>query len=194
MATFEKTLAKTYEGEGGWTIDQGGQTYQGISRKGHPEWPGWIVIDRWKKANGNIKKNGFIPGVTGKQLEVMVKAFYTNSYWGAVQGDKIKHQDVANFIFDFAVNSGGGIATINAVLSSSGRNKITDAAVDKLNSNPAKYYPLIYDARRRYYIELSKKNQQNRASLKGWLNRLDKYPKAVQQPAPAFNFFNLFNV
>jgi lysozyme family protein len=51
MAEFGYAYEKMIRNEGGYKLhivreDQGEQTYAGISRKYHPQWPGWRNIDK----------------------------------------------------------------------------------------------------------------------------------------------------
>ena len=51
MADFKKALTETLRHEGGYVNDPkdpGGETYKGISRKNHPDWEGWNIIDEKK--------------------------------------------------------------------------------------------------------------------------------------------------
>lgn len=182
MASLRSALDKMYINEGGWTIDQGGKTYKGISRKGWPGWAGWVVIDKFFAAGGRIKKEGVIPGTLGQQLEVMCDAFYTKNYWAPIKGDKIINQDVANFLFDFFIPSNKAIAIINGICGNKGASVLTDDTIAKINKSPQVYYPIIKKARREYFIYLSTLNKQNAQSLAGWLNRLKKFPDAVAAP------------
>ena len=55
------------EYEGGYVNhpnDPGGETYKGISRRAHPNWKGWQLIDQKKP----------VP-------EQLVQEFYYNNYW-----------------------------------------------------------------------------------------------------------------
>ena len=51
MADFSKAWGRSSVHEGGYAHlagDAGGETYRGIARNFHPEWPGWKFIDRVK--------------------------------------------------------------------------------------------------------------------------------------------------
>ena len=51
MADFTKAYALTAAYEGGYVDDPedaGGETYRGISRRYHPSWQGWQIIDTLK--------------------------------------------------------------------------------------------------------------------------------------------------
>jgi lysozyme family protein len=92
MASLQKALKQTLGYEGEYSNDPddlGGETYYGISRVSHPTWEGWLYID---------KKD--------KPPEELIHKFYKTRFWDQIRGDEISDQDVANNIFDFAVNAG----------------------------------------------------------------------------------------
>jgi lysozyme family protein len=98
MADFSISYVKTLAAEGGYVLhavsgDRGGMTYAGISRNAHPSWSGWADIDA-----------GRTPPPTA------VQAFYRTRFWDPLRGDKIKHQAIADSIYDFAVNAGLKVA------------------------------------------------------------------------------------
>jgi lysozyme family protein len=106
MAKFQPAYTAVMGAEGGYSnraADRGGETYKGISRKYHPHWPGWAILDQYplpdkKGADGNTT------------LQSMVRDFYKVEYWDKFQGDKFRSQTVAEEILDTAVNMGIGSA------------------------------------------------------------------------------------
>jgi len=110
MADFLMALSKTLLHEGHYADDPqdpGGETFRGISRRSHPDWPGWAAIDRAKTQPGfpaSLTQDG--------ALERDVAVFYKRKFWDVVQGDGISDQAVAEEMFDSAVNAG----TARAVL------------------------------------------------------------------------------
>lgn len=108
MAKFDPAFNATMGTEGGYANDpndHGGETYAGISRNNFPNWEGWKIIDYLKilgKFPANIKANTTLPG--------MVKDFYRKNFWNVIRGDEIESQDIANQLFDMAVNAGNGAA------------------------------------------------------------------------------------
>ena len=78
--------------------DAGGMTFCGISRKAWPDWIGWGRID------GYIS-NGAEPIVDGI-IKIWVVDFYSGNFWIPLGAERIESQEVANWLFDFAVNSG----------------------------------------------------------------------------------------
>jgi lysozyme family protein len=104
MADFKKAYDLTSVYEGGYAndrADRGGETWKGIARNMHPSWEGWSVIDE-------LKKDSRFPAIlrSNESLEAMVQAFYKKIFWDAIRGDEIIFQEIANTIYDDAVNTG----------------------------------------------------------------------------------------
>ncbi len=94
MANFESAFDKTVRRWERFELtdlprDPGRQTYAGISRRFWPGWAGWGLVDAGRP----------VP-------EELVRAFYRDQIWDAIEGDALQHQDVAEIIFDWAVNAG----------------------------------------------------------------------------------------
>lgn len=105
MAQFTIAYKRTKRFEGGYVNDPqdaGGETYNGISRRANPTWAGWRVVDEMRdKPNfpRNLKQRRGI-------LDDLEASLYRKEYWDRVWGDKIRVQEVANDMFDTAVNMG----------------------------------------------------------------------------------------
>ncbi len=104
MADFKIAYDITAKNEGGYAndpADRGGETWKGVARKAHPNWPGWNIVDSYKG------KVGFIQNLKASvSLQQMVEQLYRSSYWDVIRGDEIKDQSAANMIYDSAVNIG----------------------------------------------------------------------------------------
>ena len=104
-ADFLKSHAKTARNEGGYAnnkADAGGETYAGIARNYWPRWAGWQLIDSLKGARNfpaNLKN---MPA-----LQKLVLEFYAKNFWEANRLGEIVSQDVADWLYDHAVNGGG---------------------------------------------------------------------------------------
>ena len=99
MADFIPAFEKMLHDEGGYQLtdipgDRGGQTYAGIARKPNPDWAGWQHIDR--KDFGSATP--------------LVREFYKTNFWDRIRGDDLTDQAIAETIFNFAVNTGIGVA------------------------------------------------------------------------------------
>jgi len=110
MADFDTAFNRTekFEGKDIWTNtpgDSGKETWSGISRKANPNWSGWKILDQIKN-----KKNG--QNINTVELQKCKKELYKNNYWNTVWGDKIVRQEIANDMYDTAVNMGTGRSII----------------------------------------------------------------------------------
>ncbi|MCP4746894.1 MAG: N-acetylmuramidase, partial [Desulfobacteraceae bacterium] len=97
MGNFDNAFEEMIKNEGGYKLhrvsgDRGGLTYAGISRKYHPNWPGWSYIDNGEIDNADL---------TGQ-----VKQFYRRQFWEKIKGDEIREQTIVFSLFDFAANAG----------------------------------------------------------------------------------------
>ena len=73
--------------------DPGGQTAWGISRRYHPNWDGWDLVDA---------------GVTsGPEFEAQVQEFYRATYWSLWESAPVRVREV---LVDTAVNMGSRYA------------------------------------------------------------------------------------
>jgi len=96
MANFAESLALILRNEGGYandSADLGGETFRGIARNFHPEWPGWKLVDAGQRE--------------GPELDKEVSDFYRAEFW---KFDDITNQELANKLMDQAVNRGLGSA------------------------------------------------------------------------------------
>lgn len=95
MADFHQAMRDLNEKEGGAVnhhYDKGGQTYRGISRKYHPDWPGWALLD------------------SGQSADSHVDHFYRENYWNPTKGAANPSQLIANEVFEQAVHQSPRIA------------------------------------------------------------------------------------
>lgn len=107
MADLAEALALTLDNEGHYGGDPwGGETYRGIARVYHPDWPGWMEIDPVvARCEGDVGK---INAALRKMhhLNAEVANFYAREFWAPLNLASISRQTVANKIFDIAVMSG----------------------------------------------------------------------------------------
>jgi lysozyme family protein len=105
MADFKIAYDKTMVNEGEYANvqgDPGGETWKGIARNFWPGWEGWELVDSWK----GIEKLNLIQCRKDTILETYVQSFYKQQFWNRFLGDQIINQEVANELFDIAVNMG----------------------------------------------------------------------------------------
>jgi lysozyme family protein len=162
MADFEKAYEKTLAKEGGYVLhqvkgDRGGMTYAGISRKNHPHWPGWVVIDRGQEPEAEP-----------------VRHFYLLNYWRPIRGDDIAKQEIAESLFDFAVNAGVRVASKLAqiVCGTTTDGVIGPKTLAALNELQVDYFRSRYFvAKVARYRDIVAKDRTQMKFLLGWLNR-----------------------
>ena len=106
MASLELAMPYLLVDEGYYSNisgDSGKETYCGISRANHPEWPGWEVLDSLNLPPHNAAACDNIIENDGRAMPLVV-AFYEKTYWNF---DGIQSQDVATKVFDTAVHEEG---------------------------------------------------------------------------------------
>ena len=100
MSYFPQVLAATLAHEGGYAndpADRGGETYRGISRAHHRDWPGWKRV-----AAHNARHLE-----ADAELVALVEAFYRLRFWTPVGGDALDDLALACAVFDCGVNLRG---------------------------------------------------------------------------------------
>lgn len=194
MADFAIAYDETMLHEGGYVNDPddpGGETYRGVSRAIHPDWPGWRTID-------DLKKDQPSPIELGRrlddrdELQQLLAAFYRERFWMPIRGEELSDQALANELFDTSVNQGSGTAirfwqeALN-LLNRNGRDypeievdgvagQLTMATTNRFlernrgqADNLLKVLNLLQGGR---YLDLARRNPQLRKFLHGWLNRV----------------------
>lgn len=188
MANFLAAYQRTMINEGGYCNvkgDKGGETYKGIARLINPQWQGWSIIDQLKTSATfpkNCKDNTL--------LESQVQNFYQINYWNKIDGNSIPNQDLAEVLFDIAVNMG---------VSTPG--KFLQTALNYLNRSGSLYPDIVVDGQigpgtlnslNSYlktdsislliktigilqgcrYLEIMKSNPSQEKFARGWINRI----------------------
>ncbi len=159
--------------------DKGGETYAGISRKFHPSWPGWALIDKEKMRYGGYLKRNY--EITHPLMKGYIQSFYKEKFWDKINLSKVKDENLQNIIFDAYVNSGGnGIKVLQRTLNTVfGKKLVVDGAIGPItiatiNSVNAKlFFDAFKLARESYYKAIAKGD--NAIFLQGWLNRLSSF-------------------
>jgi lysozyme family protein len=149
--------------EGGYQLtdipgDRGGQTYAGIARNANPDWAGWQFIDR--KDFGSATQ--------------LVREFYKVNFWDRVRGDELTNQAIAETIFNFAVNTGVGVASKLAqlIVGVTPDGAIGAKTIERLNICTAeKFLPAYALAKIQRYVDICMKNRDQSKFLLGWVRR-----------------------
>lgn len=180
MANPYISIPKTLSAEGGFNRDLGdgaGMTYRGLTEVYDADWGGWEYLREWIQKNGYPKEETIFP-----ELEASAIAYYRSHYWPLVQGDQLTSQEMADFVFDFTVNSGKARKQINIAINKALGNKVVPEentlgsdSVAYLNQYPAKIYPYIVEQRKTYLQSLSSWESFG----KGWLNRIASFPSTI---------------
>jgi len=172
MADFATAFALTMKAEGGYgndPQDPGGETYKGIARKMNSKWDGWILIDMMKKEKSfpsNLSSHG--------ALQEKIKAFYEINYWDKVCGDEIKNQDIAESIFDFAVNAGpvasAKLAQITVGVEPDG--VLGPLTIQKMNADDPRAFLAVFALNKiARYVSICDKRQESKKFFFGWVKR-----------------------
>ena len=172
MADFETALEETLKSEGGYVNDPddpGGETYKGVARRSHPKWDGWVNIDM------NKNKQGFPKNLdTDQDLYNKIKSLYQINYWDKVSGDKIENQDVAESIFDFAVNAGPRTASKLAQISVGAEpdGVIGPNTIAKINEDQPRAFLAVFAlAKIGRYVDICQRRPKSRKYFYGWVRR-----------------------
>ena len=188
--SFDKAYEITRKHEGGYVNDpddMGGETYKGISRRYHPSWPGWSIIDAQKR-------NPDFPSRLNESsgLQDMVRKFFKATFWDIFWGDDVSELEpyIAYELFDTAVNMGlsRAVGFLQLSLNVFNRNELLypDLVVDGVFGH------YTFDALRSYlkkdhpgfllkalnvlqgyhYIEFMKQSPIQEKRARGWFERV----------------------
>ena len=172
MADFNAAFEMTMKAEGGYVNDPddpGGETYKGIARSRNPKWNGWTTIDLLKK-EANFPKNLDNNAV----VQQKVKDLYEANYWDKICGDDITDQDIAESIFDFAVNAGprtsAKLAQITVQAEPDG--VLGPVTLEKINTDDKRAFLAVFAlAKIGRYVNICEKRNASRKYFFGWVKR-----------------------
>lgn len=188
MADFDKALKPLLGVEGKYVYDKadvGGETYCGVSRRYHPNWSGWIIIDARK-----LDKN--FPACLEQEakLHLNVQSFYKYRYWDLFWGSAMRDDRLATRMLNTAVHLGVSRAVeyLQQALNVLNRNELlyTDIVVDGLYGERThgaleKYlqkdgvdYLLkaILILQGKHYLDYMQRSPIQEKFARGWLKRL----------------------
>ena len=172
MADFTTAFGLTMKAEGGYgndPQDPGGETYKGIARKMNSKWDGWVIIDMMKQENNfpaNLNDN--------TQLQEKIKAFYEVNYWDKICGDAIKNQDIAESIFDFAVNAGpiASAKLAQTTVSAEPDGVIGPQTIEKINADDPRAFLAVFALHKiARYVSICDKRHESKKFFFGWVKR-----------------------
>ena len=164
MADFNPAFEKMLHDEGGMQLtdipgDRGGMTYAGIARNPNPQWAGWALVDRKE---------------FGGQLTSLVREFYRQNYWDRIRGDELTHQEIAETIFNFGVNTGVGVAVklAQVIVGAAPDGGIGPKTLELLNKcTPQNFMASYALAKIQRYANICNKDRGQSKFLLGWINR-----------------------
>lgn len=195
MASFDLAFRRTMGHEAGYAddpLDRGGETWRGVSRRAHPSWDGWAIVDRIKADFGSpIDIHDLTRRLLADhELESRVKSLYRVHYWNRIHGDDVPSQAIAEELFDSAVNMGieRVVAWLQAgmnVLNRGGRlyddlradgrlGPLTMAALHAYLSTepPGHLLKLLNIAQGHHYFDLALRRPDQERFIRGWLARV----------------------
>ncbi len=191
MANFEMALKRSSAIEGGYVNDPrdaGGETWIGISRVFHPNWPGWVIIDE-------EKKNG-LEGLGSRLMDILAldpleDQFYREQFWNRFNGDVIPQQAIAEELFDTSVNMGvhRAVVFLQGALNLLNRNQkdypdiLEDGVfgpatlntlkihLEKEKNNPSALLKIMSTLQGMHYVEYMRKHPEQERFARGWMKR-----------------------
>ncbi len=204
MAVFEITKQLSGKEEGGFASrsdDPGGYTYKGLTKKDNPNFKGWPIVAAWVKKYGGIKK-AYNKTFPDPALDKLIDDHYLKNYWAKNNIGLINDQHIANHVYDFVINSGGGPSVINNAFGYKGVTLSIDA-IKAINSfEPAFANKIIYDARYKYVTTRMMEWPQKSGKMvtvvsrnRGLLDRIERYKvwKEYTKKTNKNLFLNYFN-
>lgn len=172
MANFIKSYTITEKMEGGYsnnTNDKGKETYCGISRVAFPDWKGWAFLDKQVHPIQHNAKFSF--------LSNDIEQFYKSEFWKKLSCG-LMTQDVANQLYDYAVNSGKtrAVKSLQTVLNKRGAFLAVDGMIGIKTLNALNRFDSLNIAKALF---VERENFINRLIVsqpyfkRVWLNRLN---------------------
>lgn len=160
MADFEQSFQRLMKDEGfvlsDHAADKGGQTFAGVSRKFHPDWEGWRLIDAGKTPPTDL-----------------LRSFYRTKFWCPVLGDEIVSQRVADVLFSQFANMGGNaIKLAQKVVGVIADGAIGPKTLVALNAMDEERFLALYCiANVARYHAIGMKDKTQRVWWPGWISR-----------------------
>lgn len=105
MADFATAYSLLAPYEAGYVDDaddQGGETIDGIARVHHPAWPGWPLIDAYKRAASDARPFLLTPA-QWSTLRPLIVDFYRAEFWDRLRGTDLASQAIADELLEAAV-------------------------------------------------------------------------------------------
>jgi len=154
--------------EGGFvndSKDKGGATNMGITIGC------WRQIGYDKDGDGDIDVQD-IRLLDSKDFQAVLKVYWNK--WCATQ---IKNQSIANLLVDWVYTSGAwGIKIPQRILNVKEDGIVGSKTLQALNSADQKQlFEDIFEARKKFFIDIVKNNPEQKKFVNGWMNRLEDF-------------------
>lgn len=199
LPNLERDTRSTLAAEGIYDHDPddpGAETFRGISRRYHPEFPGWPEIDRVKASTPPGVPNIAAALRHHRELEGMALDFYRAQYWNPLRLNEVVDGRIAEELFDQAVNLGKERAGAHLQLCLNALNRngelypdlvadgnvgnLTIAALQKYFAGEQFYEKAVYLLRVQlnvcqgwYYFESMRKSPIKEKYARGWFERVN---------------------
>jgi lysozyme family protein len=155
-------IERSIKREGGYKLtnnagDNGRMTYTGISRRFHPNWPGWAYIDR-----------GETPPTK------LVHDFYAAEFWEPNRLGELHSPKIASMIYDFSITSGpdDGAKTAQRAAMVTPDGDIGPVSIRALNLINVDLFSARFTAfRLAHYCDVVRQDNAQAKWIGGWANR-----------------------
>ena len=187
MSGFHDAYPLILKLEGGYKLtddpdDRGGMTWCGISRKWHPTWRGWAVIDRFSKAGLSAEYMA-----NNSEIRSKTQDFYREEYWDRLRLGEIASSEISHTFLSCSLLSGKRIATkLAQVACGSVADGIMGVmTIVALNGMDPELFDLrFFAARVARHHGIVRKRRKQRKFLEGWIERdldglKDGHPESV---------------
>lgn len=161
MADFKRYAQKLIQLEGGYTNhpdDQGGPTNQGVTLNTYRSYCGQ------EKTIKDLRNMSY-----GTWCDIM-----KDMYWDKCLADKIENQSLAEILVDWCVNSGlVGLRKVQEIVGTKPDGIAGPKTLAAINGADAKeLFDRIMAARKQFFINIVKRNPNQKVFINGWMNRL----------------------
>lgn len=161
MADFKRYAQKLIQLEGGYTNhpdDQGGPTNQGVTLNTYRSYCGQ------EKTIKDLRNMSY-----GTWCDIM-----KDMYWDKCLADSIDNQSLAEILVDWCVNSGlVGLRKVQEIVGTKPDGIAGPKTLAAINGADAKeLFDRIMAARKQFFINIVKRNPNQRVFINGWMNRL----------------------
>ena len=163
MSDYRKAVDKVIKNEGGYVnnpLDNGGETYKGISRKFFGKSEIWAIIDEYDHFDD--------------RLDGLVIKFYKEQFWDRLRLSEVHDEFVAGMLLDFGVNIGKKVVTkkIQRIVKVNQDGIIGPITLKAVNSmdRDAFVFQFILEVTE-LYVQIVNRNRSQKVFLLGWCNR-----------------------